>query len=158
MSRLISSGKTHYFKDTFPRFYFGFLGIFLVVSLVLLFTATDYSVVFVIIPIIVGAFGYFLMKRFVFDLVDEVWDEGDTLLIKNAGQEHRVRLLDIINVNDSVAINPPRITLTLRDGGLSGRDITFSPQRSGLFRLGRNPVALDLIERIDAARRCVPEA
>jgi hypothetical protein len=158
MPHLISSDRTHYFKDTFPRLYFGFLVVFLFISLILLFTASDFSVVFVIMPIILGAFGYFIMKRFVFDLVDEVWDEGDSLLVKNAGREARVALADIINLNDSVATNPPRITLTLRTPNTFGRDITFSPPRKGLFRLGRNPVALALIDRIDAARRGAPVA
>ena len=35
------------------------------------------------------AFGFFIMKKLVFDLVDEVWDDGDTLLVKNRGQEER---------------------------------------------------------------------
>ena len=33
------------------------------------------------------AFGYFIMKRLIFDLVDEVVDAGDALMIRNRGQE-----------------------------------------------------------------------
>ena len=46
-------------------------------------------------------FGYFVMKKLVFDLVDEVWDDGEALLIKNRGQEERVALRDIKNVSYS---------------------------------------------------------
>ena len=35
---------------------------------------------------------YFMMKKFVFDLVDEVWDDGDTLLVKNRGQDVRIAI------------------------------------------------------------------
>jgi hypothetical protein len=31
--------------------------------------------------------GYFIMKKLVFDLVDEVWDDGGSLLIRNRGHE-----------------------------------------------------------------------
>ena len=46
-------------------------------------------------------FGYFVMKKLVFDLVDEVWDDGEALLIKNRGQEEHVALRDIKNVSYS---------------------------------------------------------
>jgi hypothetical protein len=72
--------------------------------------------------IILGGFGYFIFKRFVFDLVGEVYDEGDALVVKNGGREERVPLANIINVIDSVATNPPRTTLTLRTPNAFGGD------------------------------------
>ena len=48
------------------------------------------------------------------DLVDEVWDDGNALLVKNRGQEQRIALADIKNVNYSPFVNPPRVTLSLR--------------------------------------------
>ena len=59
-------------------------------------------------------FGYFIMKKLVFDLVDEVWDDGDALVVKNRGQEERIALADIKNVSYSPFVNPPRVTLSLR--------------------------------------------
>ena len=35
-------------------------------------------------------FGYFVMKKLVFDLVDEVWEDGDSLVVKNRGQEGHI--------------------------------------------------------------------
>jgi hypothetical protein len=33
---------------------------------------------------------FFFMRKLVFDLVDEVWDQGSTLLIKNGGSQVQV--------------------------------------------------------------------
>jgi hypothetical protein len=35
---------------------------------------------FVVMPIFMAAFGFFIMKKLVWDLIDEVYDEGATLL------------------------------------------------------------------------------
>ncbi len=32
------------------------------------------------------------MKKVLFDLIDEVWDEGSSLLFRNRGHEARVRI------------------------------------------------------------------
>jgi hypothetical protein len=159
MARLISSPRTRYFKHTLPKLYFGFAAFFLLISLILLASTRDSRAgPFVILPIILGAFGYYIFKRFVFDLADEVYDEGDALVVKNQGREERIPLANIINVTDSVATNPPRITLTLRSPGSFGRDVTFSPPRHGFFAgARRNPIALELIDRIDAVRHVYPK-
>jgi hypothetical protein len=90
----------------------------------------------------------------VFDLADEVVDEGDALRVRFGENEERIPLAQIINVSYSGITNPPRITLTLRTAGRFGREVTFSPQQSFLSPLFRpNPLVNDLIERVDAARR-----
>ncbi|GAC1456929.1 MAG: hypothetical protein PVS2B3_05600 [Steroidobacteraceae bacterium] len=53
-------------------------------------------------------------------------------------------------------VNPERVTLTVRNPGRFGKEVTFCPLRAaGLLKplLGRNPLVSDLIERVDAARR-----
>jgi hypothetical protein len=99
--------------------------------------------------------GYILFRRLLFDLVDEVWDDGEDLIVKNAGVEGRVPLRGIINVGYSSLTNPERVTLTLRDAGPFGKEITFMPlPRPFSFRwLSRNPIIDELIERVDQARR-----
>ena len=88
MPHLISSTKTHYFKSTLPRLYFGFAAFFLLITLIVVASTRDFRVlVFPIMAIILVGFGLFLFKRFVFDLVDEVYDEGDALIVKNGGRE-----------------------------------------------------------------------
>ena len=59
---------------------------------------------------------------------------------------------EIINVNYSVATNPARVTLTLREESELGREIAFIPRRQSWMPLTAPPIArADL--RIDAARR-----
>ena len=98
------------------------------------------------------AVGFFVMKKLVFDLVDEVWDDGGSLLIENRGEEERVALSDIKNVSYSPLINPPRVTLSLRRPTVFGDEITFNaPMRFMPF--SASPIIKELIDRIDLARR-----
>ncbi len=108
-----------------------------------------------IVPVAMAVVGYVLFRRLLFDLVDEVWDDGDTLIVKNAGVEERVPLKSIINIGYSLLTNPERVTLTLRDAGPFGKEITFMPlPRPFSFRWpSRNPIIDELIERVDQARR-----
>ena len=103
-------------------------------------------------PAIMAVFGVFLMKKLVFDLVDEVWDDGDSLVVKNGGQEQRIALSDIKNVSYSPFVNPPRVTLSLRRPTVFGDQISFgAPIRFVPF--SNSPIIDDLIDRSDRARR-----
>ena len=96
--------------------------------------------------------GYFFMKKLVFDLVDEVWDDGNSLVIRNRGDEERIALSDIKNVSYSPFTNPPRVTLSVRRPTVFGEEIAFNaPTR--IVPFSTSPVIKDLIERIDLARR-----
>ena len=68
---------------------------------------------FVLVPAFMAATGYFIMKKLVFDLIDEVYDEGETLLFRDKGKEVRVSLTDINNVSYSSMMNPPKVTLRI---------------------------------------------
>jgi len=145
--RRISSGWTFFYKRVFPIIWFGFLGVFVGIGIV-----KGQGAVVVFVPIAMIGFGYFLMKKLVFDLVDEVWDDGDALVVKNGGQEQRVALSDIKNVNYSPFVNPPLVTLSLRRPTVFGEQITFcAPVR--LVPFSSSPVIADLIDRVDRARR-----
>jgi hypothetical protein len=92
------------------------------------------------------------MKALVFDLMDEVWDAGDAVVVKNGGKEERILLSEIKNVNYSSLTNPQRITLSLRKPCRWGAEVSFTPPIRFLpFR--KNPIVQDLIERIDTQRR-----
>jgi hypothetical protein len=145
--RRISSAWTFFYKRIFPIIWFGFLVVFVGIGVV-----KGQGAVVVFVPIAMIGFGYFLIQKLVFDLVDEVWDGGDALVVQNGGQEQRVALSDIKNVNYSPLINPPRVTLALRRPTVFGEQITFcAPVR--LVPFSPSPVITDLIERIDRARR-----
>ncbi len=144
----ISSRWTFYFKRVFPVVWFGFLGILCFVTL-----RSGAPFPFAIFPLIMAVFGYFLMKNLVFDLVDEVWDAGAELVVKNAGREERVRLTEIVNVSYTVMTSPQRVTLTLRQPASSGKkEVTFAAPAVWV-PVAKSPIVEDLIWRIDAARR-----
>ncbi len=100
--------------------------------------------------------GYFLFKKLIWDLVDEVYDCGDFLLIKNQGDEEKVLLSNIMNISCMSFSNPPRATLTLVHPIKFGKELTFSPisPRLRFNPFAKNAVVEDLIVRIDAARLC----
>jgi len=151
--RLVSSRMTFFNKRVFPMVWFGFLIVFIGLSL---FTGAGRNAAsplpFLIVPALMIVFGYYIMRKLVFDLADEVWDDGDSLVVKNGGQEQRIALSDIKNVSYSPFINPPRVTLLLRRPTIFGDEITFAaPVR--LVPFSKSPVITDLIERVDLARR-----
>ena len=151
--RRISSKTTFFNKRVFPAIWFGFLIVFVGLSV---FAAAQRNstppVPILIIPAIMAVGGYFIMKRLVFDLVDEVWEDGDSLIVKNRGEEQRIALSDIKNVSYSPYMNPPRVTLSLRRPTAFGEQITFAaPVR--FIPFATSPLINDLIDRVDAARQ-----
>jgi hypothetical protein len=154
----ISSSNTFFMKRVFPVIWFGFLGLFGLVVVGALASGSETSrppLIFLLFPVAMAVFGWALMRKLVFDLADEVHDEGDILRVRFGHEEERIALANIINIDSSVMTNPPRITLTLREPGRFGKSVAFSPPQSffGSLRFAPNPVALDLIERVDVARR-----
>ena len=106
---------------------------------------------FVVVSIGMIALGYFIMKKLVWDLIDEVYDEGTALLFKNRGKEFRVDLKDIKNVSYTTLVNPPRVTLSIRYPTELGDELSFSPLASWIpFK--KNKDIEVLIDRIDKAR------
>lgn len=100
-----------------------------------------------------AVFGFFLMKKLVWDLIDEVYDGGDFLLIKNKSKEERIALSNIMNVSASTNMNPPRITLRLVAPVRLGKEISFSPKfKFSINPFAKNEIAEDLIVRVDKAR------
>jgi hypothetical protein len=154
--RRISSQWTFFYKFVFPVIWFGFIIVFLIVA-VFVPTRSGQSPVIpaLIVPVIMLAVGYGLMKKLIFDLADEVWDDGDALVVKKSGQEQRITLSDIKNVNYSVMTSPPRVVLSLRRPTVFGDQVAFcAPIRFIPFiPFATSPIIDDLIERIDVARR-----
>ncbi len=104
--------------------------------------------------------GWVIYRKLIADLLDEVWLDGDHLVVKNGGQQTRIALADVINVNATIMINPRRVTLMLRTDSRFGRSVTFMPASARGFGAAFNfdpiatdPIATDLIGRIDALRQ-----
>ncbi len=151
--RLISSRWTFFYKRIFPAIWFGLMAVFIAISLFATGPRLDQltSALGVIAPLLMAVVGFVVMRMFIFDLVDEVWDDGTALIVKNGGQEQRIALSDIKNVNYSPFVSPPRTTLLLRHPAVFGSQVTFcAPVR--FLPLTRSPAIDDLIERVDAAR------
>lgn len=147
----ISSGNTRFYKKVFPAIWFGGLVVFLVVAVGT--GGLKENAIFLLAPLAMTVFGFFLFKNMVWDLVDEVYDCGDTLLIRNRGQEEAVALTNIMNVSSSMLMNPPRVTLRLVIPSVFGTEITFTPaKRFTLNPFAKNEIAEDLIVRVDQAR------
>jgi len=155
IGKRISSRNTFFQKRVLPPLLFAVLA--LGAALPFLLTRGSRNAppwpVFVM-PLVVGIIIFAVLRRLVFDLADEVWDEGDALRVRFGADEERIPLTEIINLSYAGLTNPPRITLMLRNAGRFGREVTFSPQQRFLSPLFRpNTLVNDLIERVDAARR-----
>ena len=147
----LSSRRAWFYKRVFPVFWFGMLGV--VVTSMLVGGAGFRHPEMLIGPCVLAVIGFVLMKRIIWDLVDEVLDAGDYLIVRNGGHEDHVALSNIMNVSATTMMNPPRITLRLVTPGKFGPEISFSPLVPFGFRLSRrNAVADDLIERAYRAR------
>jgi hypothetical protein len=159
MQRL-SSRSTFFFKRVFPAFWFGFLTLWIVGWTCGALVSHHLKMLAVLPgPVIMALFGYALFKWLLFDLVDEVWLEGEQLLVRNKGEQARIPLANVMNVSASVMVSPPRITLSLRtESSLFGKNISFVPMgRTGFFSAFKpDPIATDLIHRVDALRQRRP--
>jgi hypothetical protein len=149
----ISSRMTFFYKRVFPIFWFGFLTLVIIGPAAIAWNneQAPQPMLFVV-PIFMMVFGYFIMKKMVFGLVDQVFDVGDALLVKNGAQQEQIPLADITNISYAQMMNPPQVTLSLRRPTSFGEKVTFcAPTR--LMPFASSPVIDDLIKRVDAARR-----
>jgi hypothetical protein len=108
---------------------------------------------FFIIPVLRIVLGYFFMRKLVFDLVDEVWDDGDALVIENRDDEEWLALSENKNVSYPPFMNPPRVTLSLRRPTVFGDEIAFNAS-TRFIPLSKSPIITELIDRVDRARGC----
>jgi len=139
---------TFFHKRVLPVFLFGF-GLYVVVTG--LSVSAD-PLTFLIGAVVMAIFGYWIMKKLVFCLADEVLDAGDALIVRSGGKEERISLSDIKNVSYSPYMSPPQVTLSLRRQTVFGDTIVFCAP-GGLVPFWRSPVIDDLINRADAARQ-----
>ena len=151
--RLTSSKMTFFYKRIFPVIWFGFLAVFFLIALVQGLAADPISnLPFLIVPVVMAIVGYQIMKKMSFGLVDEVFDLGDALLVRNGGQEERIALADIKNVNFFPLYEPAAGHLVAAAAEHLWRDdcvLCAGP----VMPLSRSPMIEELIDRIDAARQ-----
>lgn len=105
---------------------------------------------YIVVPILMMAFGYILMKWYVNDIIDQVYDEGSTLLFVNAKEEVRVNLKEIVNVRFHLP-SLMKITISVQHDTKFGNELSFLVMPR-LNRFKKNRHILELIDRIDAAK------
>lgn len=157
--RRLSSSYTFFYKRVFPLLWCGFL--LFVFSMQFLAgrharipdESTD-ILPFLLMPVFMLGIGFFIYYKLIHDLMDEVWLDGDWLVVKNSGEQRRVALADVMNVNATTMTNPRRITVMLRTESRLGRNVSFMPAspRGFLSAFKPDPIATELIERVDALR------
>ena len=148
----ISSQRTFFMKRIFPWLFVVVLGI----PIVMAFTVGrgEPPIQLFLMPLILVPVFFIILRKLVWDLMDEVYDGGDYLLVKNAGEEERIPFSNIMNVSTTLMVNPPRVTLRLVTPGKFGKELTFTPVKPfTLNPFTRNEIADSLIERVDKARR-----
>lgn len=150
--RRISSRMTFVNKRLFPFIWFGFSAFFVVIATYSMVKKGEFQVFFFIVPIVMTAFGYLIMKKLVLDLVDEAWDAGDAIIVKNKSEEVHIPLAEVMNISYSYVTNPPRVTLMLRHASRLGSEVTFMPPTS-LIPFKKSPIVTELIKRVDAMRK-----
>lgn len=149
----ISSRATLFNKRLFPVIWFGTLAL---TSLAMIASAlkggpSNVPWPALIVPALMFYFGYQLMKKLVFDLVDEVWEEPGALLVRNAGLEQRIPFSNIEEIDYQYLSNPPRVTLRLREAGQFGESLAFMPPQQWRF-FRKHPKIVDLIARVRATQ------
>lgn len=104
-------------------------------------------------PVAVLVFGLFLWRGLAADLADEVLDMGDYLIVRKGQTTEKVLLANVMNVDSSFNVNPPRITLHLVNPCRLGRLVSFSPKSGpSLNPFAKNPLIEELVLRAHAAR------
>jgi hypothetical protein len=151
--KLISSRMTFFHKRIFPAIFFGTGGFVLFVMAASDFHRPNQPY----LPVLLVMFLGFLLYRFlVRDLADEVYDEGDRLVVLRSGITERIELTKIARVtSSSFFTNPKRVTLTLRTPSPTfGKKIVFTPPAQFfLLVLQTPPVVAELRQRIAGAQR-----
>jgi len=120
------SGSTLFQKRIFPVIWVGFSAIFFLVAL-LNPDEKGLDWQFMAFSIFMLVNGLFWVRKSTRDLIDHVYDEGDSLLFRTSRKEVRVALQDIKNVNYPKNMENPRITISVRHETQLGTELSFVP-------------------------------
>lgn len=143
----LSSTSTRFYKRVFPLLFFGMCASLVVGTLL----SRPFDPWLLVLFGGMALLGFFVLRAVVRPLADEVFDEGDELLVRRGELKERVALSNIMNVSVSNQ-RPPRVTLRLVTPGVFGAWIVFLPERTGPSLDGRDSVVDALVERIHRAR------
>lgn len=148
--RPVSSGLTVYAKVVFPTLGFVFIAGFFCLAVIFWSLRPSFPWPVLAIPLVVAGFGYVICRKLCFDLLDEVYDAGDHLLVRNSNREDRVPLTHIADIDYNTGVNPPRVTLRLSRPCAFGDKVVFMAPVS-FIPMKESPLITDLIRRVRAA-------
>jgi hypothetical protein len=149
--RQISSKSTWWHKKGFPTLWFTAVALGFCFSLIDFVRGRE-SGDFVLIPLGLAAIYYLALRSYVFPLMDEVWIDGDDLIVRNRGQEDRFPIANIVDVHGSFMAKPKQIEIILEPPSRFGKSIRFAePFR--FFSFGTHPIAQDLADRSSCSDR-----
>ncbi|WP_338293078.1 hypothetical protein [Planctobacterium marinum] len=144
---------TWFHKRLFPLVWFGFLVFFFVMAP---FSTEDTTkrIIFMVAPFPMALFGYFLMKKLIFGLVDEVYRQQDQIICRNGDKEERFNLSDIQSALYYTHSQPAKCVLRLRRNSNFGREIEFIPKINGnIFSFNADVEQLvDDVDRLNQGR------
>ena len=154
-AKRISSGSNAFYKRMLPAIWYGIVLLVFVVLWDVRRNDPRAGWWIFIPPVIMAAIFHVLGRGLLADLVDEVWDNGQELIVVNEGHVEHVALSNNMNISYSGYTNPKRVTLSLRQAGRWGAKFSFMPPRSTvhILSLGTNEMVEDLIRRVDKARQ-----
>lgn len=143
MKKISPNGRTIIVKRIFPIAYYSFL------TLLTLVTPEEQQRAVIIAAICAGIVGYIGMRFFPQNLIDEAYDDGDALLLKNKNKEVRVHFKDIKKVDYlNIGWGGPFVTLTLLSESALGQKISFIAGKH-VTAFERDPEVSALIDRIE---------
>ena len=96
--------------------------------------------------IVIGGFFAFVIPGLAWrTLVDEVFDDGDYLVVRSRGEEERIPFSNIEDVSAESNAHWPRIYVKLISSGKFGSKVAFRPKKEGAARWNLDPFWLDPI-------------
>ncbi len=154
-AKRISSGSNAFYKRMLPLIWCGIVLVTAIVFWSIRRADPRVPALIYLAPLIMAVVFYTVGRMLLSDLVDEVWDNGQELIVVNEGHVEHVALSNIMNINYSGYTNPKKVTLNLRHAGRWGSRFSFIPPRNTirLLSLGTNEMVEELIERVDKARQ-----
>jgi len=154
-AKRISSGSNAFYKRMLPLIWCGIVLVTAIIFWNIRRTDPRVPALIYLAPLIMAVVFYAVGRMLLADLVDEVWDNGQELIVVNEGHVEHLALSNIMNISYSGYTNPKKVTLSLRHGGRWGSRFSFIPPRSTirLLSLGTNEMVEELIRRVDAARQ-----
>ena len=102
----------------------------------------------VLAPSALAVAGIVYMRRITFRLADEVFDDGDALVIRRKSRELRVLLANVTAVQYSFVTGPPRVTVTFATPAVPSARVQFVPRVvPGMLVFRQPPLVADLRKR-----------